>query len=291
MRRLLPLLLALALLGCKKEQAGGGESESKLAAAPTATTETPAPKGGGSGVEGTVTNPLQAMAQLAKAGEALNKGMGQQLGQVVNWRQLAPFVPDKLGEFVAEGDLDGSTGGMGTMQVSRVKRRYKAGDKTLRLEITDASLVPMLRAGFAMAAQIHEDSTKGIKKGVKMDGNPGMIDGLMDSLVLGKLPSKKSLKQSLTDLCRRAEDLDPILHSFKNDQQVRVGRGKHGQRHTVAFSAAEAAKALEGHIARQAEAGEQGFLDRDRAQFRLGESRDLCDPNGLLHHRVNSGQR
>ena len=53
--------------------------------------------------------------------------------------------------------------------------------------------------------------------------NPGMIDGLMDSLVLGKLPSKKSLKHSLADLCRGAEDLDPILHSFKNDQQVRVG--------------------------------------------------------------------
>ncbi len=56
-----------------------------------------------------------------------------------------------------------------------------------------------------------------------LTSNPGMIDGLMDSLVLGKLPSKRSLKRNLADLCRRAEDLDPILHSFKNDQQVRVG--------------------------------------------------------------------
>ena len=56
-----------------------------------------------------------------------------------------------------------------------------------------------------------------------LTGNPGMIDGLMDSLVLGKLPLMKSLKRNLADLCRRAEDLDPILHSFKNDQQVRVG--------------------------------------------------------------------
>ena len=56
-----------------------------------------------------------------------------------------------------------------------------------------------------------------------LTSNPGMIDGLMDSLVLGKLPSKRSLKQNLADLCRRAEDLDPILHSFKNDRQVRVG--------------------------------------------------------------------
>jgi len=176
MRKLLPLLLALALLGCKKEQAGGGASEPTPTAAPNTPTETPAPKGRGSGAEGKVTNPLQAMAQLAKAGEALSKASGQPLGDVVNWRQLAPFAPDKLGEFVAEGDLDGSTGGMGKMQVSRVKRRYKAGDRTLRLEISDTSLVPMLRAGFAMATQVHEDSTKGIKKGVKVDGNPGLVE-------------------------------------------------------------------------------------------------------------------
>ncbi len=27
----------------------------------------------------------------------------------------------------------------------------------------------------------------------------------------------------LEELCRGAEDIDPILHSFKNDQQLRVG--------------------------------------------------------------------
>ncbi|NQT17118.1 MAG: bifunctional [glutamate--ammonia ligase]-adenylyl-L-tyrosine phosphorylase/[glutamate--ammonia-ligase] adenylyltransferase [Planctomycetes bacterium] len=53
--------------------------------------------------------------------------------------------------------------------------------------------------------------------------NPGMIDGLMDSLVLDKLPSLASLEAVLSDLSRHAEDLDPILHSFKNDQQLRVG--------------------------------------------------------------------
>jgi len=56
-----------------------------------------------------------------------------------------------------------------------------------------------------------------------LTSHPGMIDGLMDSLVLDKLPSRVSLEQSLADLCRGAEDLDPILHSFKNDQQLRVG--------------------------------------------------------------------
>ena len=53
--------------------------------------------------------------------------------------------------------------------------------------------------------------------------NPGMIDSLMDSLVLDKLPARQWLQESLTELCRGAEDLDPILHSFKNDQHLRIG--------------------------------------------------------------------
>ncbi len=56
-----------------------------------------------------------------------------------------------------------------------------------------------------------------------LTSNPGMLDGLMDSLVLDRLPTHESLQALLADLCRGAEDLDPILHSFKNDQQLRVG--------------------------------------------------------------------
>jgi [glutamine synthetase] adenylyltransferase / [glutamine synthetase]-adenylyl-L-tyrosine phosphorylase len=53
--------------------------------------------------------------------------------------------------------------------------------------------------------------------------NPGMLDGLMDSLVLDRLPGRDAMRQTLADLCRGAEDTGPILHSFKNDQQLRVG--------------------------------------------------------------------
>jgi len=56
-----------------------------------------------------------------------------------------------------------------------------------------------------------------------LTSNPGMIDELMDSLVLDKLPTLESLETMLADLCRGAEDLDPILHSFKNSQHLRVG--------------------------------------------------------------------
>ncbi len=56
-----------------------------------------------------------------------------------------------------------------------------------------------------------------------LTSNPGMLDELMDSLMLDKLPTLARLEGSLADLCLGAEDVDPILHSFKNSQQLRVG--------------------------------------------------------------------
>ena len=56
-----------------------------------------------------------------------------------------------------------------------------------------------------------------------LTSNPGMIDELMDSLVLDKLPTLDWLQRTLSDLCRGAEDIEPILHSFKNAQHLRVG--------------------------------------------------------------------
>lgn len=56
-----------------------------------------------------------------------------------------------------------------------------------------------------------------------LTSNPGMLDDLMDSLLLDKLPSQDELQGTLAELCRAAEDPEPILHSFKNAQQLRVG--------------------------------------------------------------------
>ncbi|HJN08995.1 MAG TPA: bifunctional [glutamate--ammonia ligase]-adenylyl-L-tyrosine phosphorylase/[glutamate--ammonia-ligase] adenylyltransferase [Pirellulaceae bacterium] len=56
-----------------------------------------------------------------------------------------------------------------------------------------------------------------------LTSNPGMIDELMDSLLLNKLPTLAPLSTTLSELCRGAEDIDPILHSFKNSEHLRVG--------------------------------------------------------------------
>lgn len=56
-----------------------------------------------------------------------------------------------------------------------------------------------------------------------LTSNPGMLDELLDSLMLDKLPTMEVLRETLTELCRGAEDTEPALHSFKNAQQMRVG--------------------------------------------------------------------
>lgn len=56
-----------------------------------------------------------------------------------------------------------------------------------------------------------------------LTGNPGMIDELLDSLMLDALPSHEDLSRDLDELCRNAVELAPILHSFKNSMHLRVG--------------------------------------------------------------------
>ncbi len=53
--------------------------------------------------------------------------------------------------------------------------------------------------------------------------NPGMIDELLDSLVLNQPRSAEEVRTELAELCRGAEDLDPILHSFQNKELLRIG--------------------------------------------------------------------
>ena len=53
--------------------------------------------------------------------------------------------------------------------------------------------------------------------------NPGMIDDLMDSLVVDRSQPVEAIRGELAELCRGAEDLAPILLSFRNKEWVRIG--------------------------------------------------------------------
>lgn len=53
--------------------------------------------------------------------------------------------------------------------------------------------------------------------------NPGMIDELLDSLVLNQRRAIDELREELADLCKGADDLEPIVHSFQDKELLRIG--------------------------------------------------------------------
>jgi [glutamine synthetase] adenylyltransferase / [glutamine synthetase]-adenylyl-L-tyrosine phosphorylase len=53
--------------------------------------------------------------------------------------------------------------------------------------------------------------------------NPGMIDELLDTLVLNQPRTAEELRAELANLCRGAADLEPILHSFQDKELLRIG--------------------------------------------------------------------
>ncbi len=107
--------------------------------------------------------------------------------------------------------------------------------------------------------------------------NPGMIDELMDSLVLEHLPSREQLHDALRELLAGAEDADPIIHSFKDAQHVRVGvrdilgRDQVARTHLALSDVAEVCL-LE--VAR---------LEHDALATRLGQP---ISPEGIPQHLV-----
>jgi glutamate-ammonia-ligase adenylyltransferase len=56
-----------------------------------------------------------------------------------------------------------------------------------------------------------------------LKSNPGMVDELVDSLALESLPTWDWLSKHMEDLVQSAEDIGPIVHSFKQAQHLRVG--------------------------------------------------------------------
>lgn len=55
--------------------------------------------------------------------------------------------------------------------------------------------------------------------------NPGMVDELLDSLVLDQPRTAAELRTELAELLRGATDPDPIFHSFQDKEFLRIGVG------------------------------------------------------------------
>lgn len=84
--------------------------------------------------------------------------------------------------------------------------------------------------------------------------NPGMIDDLMDSLVVDRPQPAAAIRAELAELCKGAEDLAPILLSFRNKEWVRIGTRDilgRGPIRTVTRELADVAEAIVSQVARE----------------------------------------
>jgi hypothetical protein len=114
-------------------------------------------------------NAVDAAKAISQRGEAT----GAIAGPPVSWRDLAQFIPDKIGGFVQQGEIDGSLASVDGMQASRVVCKYEVDGKTLFITITDAIGAGPLRAPFANAAGLNnEDALGGYQKGKRIDAYP-----------------------------------------------------------------------------------------------------------------------
>jgi glutamate-ammonia-ligase adenylyltransferase len=82
--------------------------------------------------------------------------------------------------------------------------------------------------------------------------NPGMLDDLVDSLQLDKLPTRAEMAATLAELCRGVSDTLSVLHDFKNAEHLRLGvrdlLGKEDIDRTHA-ALADVAEVCLGHVA------------------------------------------
>ncbi|HEV7281601.1 MAG TPA: hypothetical protein VGN57_15475 [Pirellulaceae bacterium] len=107
-----------------------------------------------------------------------------------------------------------------------------------------------------------------------LTSSPGMIDELLDSLLLDRLPTREGLRRELEELTRNAEDPEPILHSFKNMHHLNIGvrdvLGKEDLQATHRALADVAEVCLERLIA----------IERRRTEERLGVPTIVDDEGG-----------
>jgi len=53
--------------------------------------------------------------------------------------------------------------------------------------------------------------------------SPGMIDDLLNSLLLDRLPRKQEMQKMLEELCRQTTDIDSVIRDFKSAMHLQVG--------------------------------------------------------------------
>lgn len=153
-----------------------GKSEEQKAAEQMAAAAEQMKQGAEKMAEGAQNASESAQNGMAQMMQGLQQMAGAQNGgqpvQVVDYEKLKDLLPDVPGW--EKSDAKGSQNSMGNFSVSKAEARYRKGDATVHLTITDTTSVSFLLAPFMMfGSNYSERSDDGYKKGIKLDGMTG----------------------------------------------------------------------------------------------------------------------
>jgi hypothetical protein len=97
---------------------------------------------------------------------------------VINFKKLEPFVDVKIPGWTMKGKPSGSTVQQGAMSVSQAKAKFKAGDKTLKISVTDLAGHPMpMQMGQFMQMETDEEVVRTLEvQGFKGIGHYNKTD-------------------------------------------------------------------------------------------------------------------
>ena len=105
-------------------------------------------------------------------GAALAFAPAQQTADVVNWRDLVPFLIDIPG--YEGGKPDGSTMTMGDLKISQAQREYTKGEQSLEIMIMDGSSVLPLYTSWMAMQNFEVDTSDEMMKKIKVEEFPGI---------------------------------------------------------------------------------------------------------------------
>lgn len=114
----------------------------------------------------------EAINKSAKAIEDLFKGNGEDV-EIVNWRELKEFLPNKVNGLALNGDIDGQTSKMFGFQFSSVEASYKDGSERIEIKVIDCGNAGSIVKMFASWADgnIESDTSDGYAKSTEYRGH------------------------------------------------------------------------------------------------------------------------
>ena len=100
---------------------------------------------------------------------------GMEHVSIVEWHELAHFLPDAIGDFKAVGAVTGDTRGMGAIKLSRARRTYRHRSTTVQLSVLDTAFDRGLADGFRVGRlDKAEEGASGYRRPIDIAGQPAL---------------------------------------------------------------------------------------------------------------------